>query len=264
MYDWLLKKDDYVPVRDSNSFLSKNILSVVGILSSLRRRKNTNCSWIYKVSIILKLVFTIAFVISLSFTRSVFYSAVVNVYMLSFLFFINSYDRKRILKLFSSSIVFSLLIVLPSLFFYSNLYNVLLLFLRVTGSIICISILVYTCLPHHITGCMNRLYIPGVLILVFDLALKYIILLGDCALEMFRALKLRSVGVNKKNHNATFAIFGVMFLKSRAYSEELYNAMICRCFDGSYPGYYKLKFRLRAQDLYYVVLSLIVLYVFVL
>ena len=261
MYDWLLKKDNYIPKGDSDSFLSKNILTVVGILSSLRRRKNNDDTWIYRVSVILKMIFTLAFIVSLSLTRHLIYSAVVNVYMLSFLLFINKYDRYRIAKLFISAVTFAILIVVPSLFFYSSIHNALLLFLRITGSIICINVFVYSCLPHQITGCMNKWFVPDIFIMVFDLTLKYITLLGDCAIQMFQALMLRSVGVNRKRSKAIFAIFGVMFLKSRIYSEELYNAMVCRCFDGSYPRSCRDKSRLGVHDVCYVILSSMVLYV---
>jgi cobalt/nickel transport system permease protein len=260
MYDWLLKKDNYEPKGGNDSFLSKNILTVIGILSSLRRRKNNDDTWIYKVSVPLKIIFTLVFVISLSLTRSFIYAASVNIYMLSFLFFINRYDRYRILRLFVSAVIFSLLIVAPSLFFYSSLHNALLLFLRITGSIICINVLVYSCLPHQITGCMNRWFVPDIFIMIFDLTLKYITLLGDCAIEMFQALMLRSVGTGRKRSKAIFAILGVMFLKSKMYSEELYNSMVCRCFDGSYPGSCRSRSRLGASDLYYVILSSMVLY----
>lgn len=259
MRDWLLQKDEYVPKQDGDIFLSRNILTIVGILSNLRRKKSNDNSWIYDVNIFLKIVFTLVFVISLSLTRSIVFAGSVNAYMLFFLFFVNKYERLRIVKLFFSAILFSVLVVVPSLFFYSSLYNASLLVLRISGSIMCINVLVYSCLPHQITGSLNRWFVPSMIIMIFDLTLKYIVVLGDCAIEMFQGLMLKSVGVNKEKAKTTFSIFGVLFLKSKIYSEDLYNAMVCRCFDGEYPSSYNKGFKIKFSDICYVTSSCLVL-----
>ena len=259
MNDWLLQKDDYAPKQDSDVFLSKNILTMVGVLSNLRRKKKESNSWIYDVNIFLKVLFTFIFVISLSLTRSAVYAGCINLYMLFFLFFVNKYERLRIVKLFFSAIIFSILIVVPSLFFYSSIYNAGLLVLRISGSMMCVNVMVYSCLPHQITGSFNKWFIPSILIMIFDLTLKYIVVLGDCAIEMFQALTLKSVGVNRKKSKTTFGIFGVLFLKSKIYSEDLYNAMVCRCFDGEYPTTCKKKFKIKVSDVCYVTLSCLML-----
>jgi len=259
MHDWLLQKDKYTPKQERDVFLSRNILTIVGILSNLRRKKNDNNSWIYDVNIFLKIIFTFVFVVSLSLTRNIVYAGAVNVYMLFFLFFVNKYERSRIIRLFFSAIIFSVLVVVPSLFFYSSLYNAGLLVLRISGSIMCVNVLVYSCLPHQITSSFNKWFVPDVIIMVFDLTLKYIVVLGDCAIEMFQALILKSVGVNREKARTTFSIFGVLFLKSKIYSEELYNAMVCRCFDGAYPSSYKKELKIKFSDICYVTLSCLVL-----
>ena len=259
MYDWILKKDEYTPLKDKDSFLGKNILAILGVLSNLRRKKNEGDGWIYKVNVFLKTLFTLAFILSLSLTRELFYALLVNVYMLSFLLFINRFDRSRIIKLLLSALLFSFLVVMPSLLFYSNLYNAVLLFFRITGSIICINIFAYSCFSHQVTGCMRRWFVPDIFIMIFDLTLKYIIILGDCSIDMFRALILRSVGVNKKKSMVVSNILGVLFLKSKKYSEELYDAMLCRCFD---PGNYsssRCSVRFGKYDICYAFMSLLVL-----
>jgi len=259
MYDWLLKKDKYTPKQDRDIFLSNNILTIVGILSNLRRKKSDDNSWIYDVNILLKIIFTLIFVVSLSLTRNAVYAVSVNAYMFFFLLFVNKYERSRIIKLFFSAIVFSVLIVVPSLFFYSSIYNAGLLVLRISGSIMCVNVLVYSCLPHQITASFNKWFVPDVIVMIFDLTLKYIVVLGDCAIEMFQALTLKSVGVNREKSRTTFNIFGVLFLKSKIYSEDLYNAMVCRCFDGEYPNSYQKGFKIKFNDICYATLSTLVL-----
>jgi len=95
--------------------------------------------------------------------------------------------------------------------------------------------------------------------MIFDLTLKYIVVLGDCAVEMFQAITLKSVGVNKEKSKITFSLFGVLFLKSKMYSDDLYNAMVCRCFDGEYPALKGKRFNFGLSDLCYVTLSCLVL-----
>ena len=259
MYDWLLQKDKYAPKQDRDIFLSRNILTIVGILSNLRRKKNDSNSWIYNVNIFLKIIFTLMFVISLSLTRTILYAVSINIYMLFFLFFVNSYERSRIIKIFFSALIFSALVVVPSLFFYSSLYNAGLLVLRISGSIMCVNVLVYSCLPHQITGSLKKWLVPDVIIMIFDLTLKYVVVLGDCAVEIFQVVALRSVGINREKSKTTFSVLGVLFLKSKIYSEDLYNAMVCRCFDGEYPGSYEKGVKIKLSDVCYATLSTLVL-----
>jgi len=71
-------------------------------------------------------------------------------------------------------------------------------------------------------------------ILVLDITLKYITLLGDFALSMLYALRLRSVGKNDGKTASLSAVAGTMFLKSKEMAEEMYAAMECRGFTGTY------------------------------
>ena len=53
---------------------------------------------------------------------------------------------------------------------------------------------------------------------------------------MLTALKLRSIGHNPHKGRALSGVLGVMFLRSREMSEEMYQAMVCRGYTGEYPA----------------------------
>ena len=76
--------------------------------------------------------------------------------------------------------------------------------------------------------------VPDIFILVLDVSLRYIALLGELTLEMFRALALRSVGKNRDKRGSVAGIAGSVFISSRAMAEDLYAAMACRGFTGVY------------------------------
>jgi cobalt/nickel transport system permease protein len=105
---------------------------------------------------------------------------------------------------------------------------------------------------NRITEGFKFFHVPDLFILTFDLTLKYIVALGDVSLAMLEALKLRSVGRNRKKGGAVTGVLGVTFLKSRAMSEELYGAMQCRGFEGVYerPGH----FAFSKRDIWYILL----------
>ena len=67
------------------------------------------------------------------------------------------------------------------------------------------------------------------------LTLRYLVLLGDQASLLLTALKLRSVGHNRKKHKAMAGIMGIVMQRSQRLSIEMAEAMRCRCFTGEYP-----------------------------
>ena len=60
---------------------------------------------------------------------------------------------------------------------------------------------------------------------------------------MLYALKLRSVGRNDGKTASLAAVAGTMFLKSKEMAEEMYSAMECRGFTGTYRAADRLRWR---------------------
>jgi cobalt/nickel transport system permease protein len=116
---------------------------------------------------------------------------------------------------------------------------------KVCLSVACIRLAAATTERASLAGVFKRLWVPDLFILVFDIALKYIVLLGELALTMLYALKLRSVGRNSGKHRSLAGIAGTMFLKSKELAEEMYDAMACRGFTGEFRTTTRLRLGFR-------------------
>ena len=76
---------------------------------------------------------------------------------------------------------------------------------------------------------------PQTVIFLLDTTLRGIFLLGEEAGALLTALKLRSVGRNRRKQRAAGAVLGTLFLRAQRLSEATYEAMVCRGFTGVYP-----------------------------
>ena len=81
---------------------------------------------------------------------------------------------------------------------------------------------------------LRTFHVPNLVILTIDLALKSIVRLGQVALEVLIALRLRSVGRNDRKQDAIGGVGGVVFLKTNEAAQTTYDAMTCRGFEGEY------------------------------
>jgi cobalt/nickel transport system permease protein len=81
---------------------------------------------------------------------------------------------------------------------------------------------------------LRTYHLPSLFIFVFDITIKYIVLLGGVALNVLEALRLRSVGKNTTKGDSSAGVLGVTFLKAQDFGAEMYEAMECRGFVGEY------------------------------
>lgn len=110
---------------------------------------------------------------------------------------------------------------------------------------------------------LRTYHVPGLVIFVLDITLKYIVMLGDVARDVLEALTLRSVGRNRDKQGASGGVMGVTFLKAHDFSAEMYEAMECRGFTGDYVVP-KRKILSSASVLYLLAVAGEVLYLLVL
>ena len=129
--------------------------------------------------------------------------------------------------------VFSAFLVLPAIWL-GNGSNVLLIPCKTFLTVAALGLLTRFLPWNQLTAAMRVFHLPQVVIFIFDTTLRYIVLLGEIAGEMLTALKLRSIGHNPHKGRAISGILGVMFLRSREMSEEMYQAMVCRGYTGEY------------------------------
>lgn len=242
MPEWLLKKDNYKPLKDKDAFINKSILSILSVSARFRiqtgYRKNK-----FGINALVKLISTFLLLILVSLTKSFAFVLVVNVSLLVIINFLNIDEIKYILKVSLVATIFTFIILLPSLFLsYGN--NVAMLTLKVLASVIAVNVLACTTQWNELIGTLKAFHVPDMFIFVLDITIIYIIILGEFSLNMIYSLKLRSVGKSKNKATALSGILGIMFIKSKEMSEEMHSAMECRGFTGEYKIFNKFKFKL--------------------
>lgn len=241
--EWLLKDERYVPRTDREAFIDRSILSFLSVLSKGRSHggKEEGRGRMEPLVKVLS-VFTVILLVSL--TRSPFFLAMAGTGLLVVLALQSGKRIAVVLKTSLAVAVFTVLILLPSAF-WGHGSSLVMITSKVLVSVASVKLVSATTEWASISGAFKRLGAPDLFILVFDIALKYISLLGEFALAMLYALKLRSVGRNAGKTASLSGIAGTLFLKSKEMAEEMYAAMECRGFSGEYRagGRLRLGFR---------------------
>lgn len=258
--DWLLKKDTPMKTISNDGFIDKSILGILGILARIKKLGTFSNKKIYRVNGTLKLLFTLINIVLLSLSRSFIFVTIYDLAVISSLLLLEKDHRKSIVLISSIIPLLTIFMLIPS-FIYGNIYNSILIILKITGTILSVNILSYTTKWNYITKSLKFLFIPDLFIWVMDITIKYIVILGEHSINFLYALKLRSVGKNDKKYTNLSVIIGTLFLSSKDMGEEMFAAMECRGFTGEYTSISKLKFD--KTDALYTVLNLLVPMLFI-
>ncbi len=232
MPEWLLQKENYRPQTDQDTFIHKSILSLLHILSRIRRQSSCAAAS-SPINPVLKVASVVFLILLLSLARNLAFVLTANVCLLLILSMLRGEDILAALKSAFAAFLFAFILLLPAAFF-GNHESLVMITPKVFAAVLAVNILSRSTPWHGITGALKAFFIPDLFILVLDITIKYILLLGDFSLHMLYALKLRSVGKNQNKYASLSGIAGTMFLKSKEMSEEMYAAMECRGFTGEY------------------------------
>jgi cobalt/nickel transport system permease protein len=114
---------------------------------------------------------------------------------------------------------------------------VFLLFLRVGISLSMGVLLLMTTPAAEIFKSLRVLRIPPFFIMIIEMTYRYLFVLLTVSLEMFEARRLRTVGkmpVSGQRAQVGSSI-AALFARSMSLSEEVYQAMVARCYTGEAP-----------------------------
>lgn len=259
MPEWLLKNENYAPVSDKDTFINKSILSFLSLISKIRAQSGYEKDKLF-VSPVFKLVFTLLYIVLLSISQSFTYIYIMIVYIMLLLSAMPGKDIIKVLRGSLIATVFTVIILLPAAL-SGNTYSITMIPTKVFATITAVNILSFSTRWDRIIGALKRFHFPDLFIFVFDITIKYIYMLGEFSLEMLYALKLRSVGKNRKKYTSLGGVGGTLFIKSREMSEEMYSAMECRGFTGEYHIYDSFKIRL--ADYIYILINAGIVYTFI-
>jgi cobalt/nickel transport system permease protein len=257
--EWMSKEENYVPGPGRDKYISRSILSLLSILSKIKAQDKPKEAK-YKINAALKAAFTFMLVILLSLSESYTFLIMIIVYQLVILSSMTARDIIGILRLGIIAAFFTFIVLLPAVLWKNN-YSSIMITTKVFASVTAVGILSHSAGWSELSVAMKRFFVPDIFIFVFDITVKYIYMLGDIALNMLFALKLRSVGRNKKKYASLSGIGGTVFIKSKGMAEDMYDAMECRGFTGEYHTY--SKFKLGIVDLIYIAFNIGIVLLFI-
>ncbi|MCI1931395.1 MAG: energy-coupling factor transporter transmembrane protein EcfT [Clostridia bacterium] len=260
MPEWLLKDENYIPQSDKDAFITKSIMTLLGVLSRIRAQ-SVYKEKKFKVSAALKVAFTFVLILLISISKSIAFTIIINVYLLAVLSMMNGEEIIKILKVSIVTSAFTFVILLPAAF-WGNLFSSIFITSKVFATVTAVNMLSHSTRWNSITSALKRFYVPDIFILVMDITIKYIFMLGEFSLNMFYALKLRSVGKNKSKYTSLSGIAGTMFIKSNEMAEDMYSAMECRGFTGEYQVINK-KYKMTFPDFVYIIMNIALILIFI-
>ena len=241
MPEWLLKSENYIPLADKDTFVDKSILSVFKVISKIKKqdsREGTES----QIDVPLHVFCTFVLILLVSLTRSFIFVMIVNVWLLAVLSMTDTKRMVQILKMSMGVTLFTVVVMLPA-FISGNTYSSIMITTKVFATITAMGLLSHSTKWSGLTEALKRFHMPDIFILILDITIKYIYLLGEFSLNMFYALKLRSVGKNRSKYSSMAGIAGTVFLQSKEMAEDMYHAMECRGFTGEYHINNKSKFK---------------------
>jgi cobalt/nickel transport system permease protein len=258
MPEWLLKDDEYVPSGDRDAFINKSILSLLNILTKFK----THTKYIarrFGVNASIKLITSIIFIIFVALAKNFSFVLVASVCLLVIINLLDIEQIKHVLKMSLAAGIFTCIILLPSIFLGYGA-NFLMIILKVLCTVTMVNILASTTEWNDLIAAFKLFHIPDIFIFVLDITMKYIVVLGEFSLNMFYALKIRSVGKSKNKNTSIAGIMGTLFLKSKEMAEEMQGAMECRGFNGEYRMYKKV--RLKYIDYFCILFNVIFIFTY--
>ena len=252
---WLIEEENYRPEKNRDAFIDKSIRVFIKIISRIQAQA-FKLKGKGGINSILKVICTVILLILTSLSRSFLFVLAVQAVLLVYLSLLQGEYVKVILGTTLLFVFFTFIILVPAMLLVS-VKNNLLIILKVFNSILALNILSYTTKWHEITSALKFFFIPDLFIFIFDITIKYILVLSRLSVELLQAMKLRAVGKSKNKQASLAGIMGTVFLHSKEMSEEMYGAMECRGFTGEYER--KMSFTFTMWDGIYLVISFFII-----
>jgi cobalt/nickel transport system permease protein len=254
----MLKQETYSPPSDKDAFLDRSIISLLKVISKIRTQDSREESAL-RMNASVKVACTLLLVVLLSLTGSFAFVLTVGVFLLAQLALLSGETIVRIMRVSLIMSLFTFIILLPSISM-GNGEGAVMMTGKVFATITAVNLLSHTTRWNDITGALKTFHVPDLFILVLDITIKYIVMLGEFAVSMLYALKLRSVGRNREKYTSLSGVAGTMFIKSKEMAEDMYHAMECRGFTGAYRK--ETIFRVSRTDVLYILVHILILTAF--
>lgn len=229
--DWLLSAEGYDPPADSNRYVAKSILSITGVLAQFRLDDGRSAAW--EPSAPVKLLIGLGFILLVSLSRNYAFVLTALALVLVRVAILPAAKLKRVAGVAVAAAALTFVLMLPAVLLGQS-HSALLVGTKVLISVSTALIVALSTSYTELTAALRAFHVPSLFVMTIDLALKNIVRLGEVALEVLTALRLRSVGRNRDKGSAVGGVGGVVLLKSGEAAQATYEAMCCRGFTGEY------------------------------
>ncbi|MDD6550812.1 MAG: energy-coupling factor transporter transmembrane component T [Lachnospiraceae bacterium] len=166
--------------------------------------------------------------------NAVFVITVLTVELLR-LAFLPAERMTHVLKRLALPVIFTMLIMLPAVFL-GHQSTMLTVTLKVAESVLILLLMNERLSWKEVTGVFSEIHLPSVITMTLDTTVRFLVMLGRLASRIHEAYLLRSFGHrnDRRRMSAAGGILGTVFLKSSRLSQESFEAMLCRGFNGTY------------------------------
>lgn len=258
MPEWLLNEDKYVYRKDKDAFIRHSIIAILSVLSRIKMQTEYEYSK-FRISPLIKFSSVLIIIFLNSLTRSFIFILIISAALFIILNFLKVDKIKYVIKSAMIVTIFTFVMLLPSAFVgYSK--NIIIITLKVLNSVIIANIFACTTKWDHFISSLKLFHVPDIFIFILDTTLKYINVLGEYSLDMFYAIKLKSVGYSGNKKASIFGVIGTTAIKSKEIALEMNDAMECRGFTGKYKVNYNSK--LGFVDYIYIILDIIIIFTY--
>ncbi len=254
--EWMIQSENYIPEKDSNSYVKKSILKLLSMLSRLRMHGGVT----FRGNAAVRLFVMLIFILLISLSKNMFFVYIMLAVLLVRLIFVPGKVAVQVLAPGISAALFSVLMLIPSAFMGSP-KSMIFISLKVFISASMVNVFAVTIPWNYITDALKTFFVPDIFIFILEITLKNIIWLGDIAYNMLSALNMRQIGHNRNKSEALEGILGTLFIKTKESSDVTYNAMMLRGFTGEYRRLRKKRFTL--TDAVYLLVLIAVIAVFI-
>lgn len=229
---WLLKEDSYEPPKDRDIFLHKSAQALTFAASQIRRVDERNRSRI-SFSTQIKLALTITTILLVSAARNFAFVELVGCALFVRLAFLEPKKLTRVLAMPFQASILAALILAPSLLLGQS-RAVIVVPCKTFITTAVLAMMAYSTNWNRFTCAFKSFGIPDSALFIFDLTLKYVVVLSETCLATIEAARLRSVGRNRRKERTFGGIVGTTFLRAQKSAQEQFDGMTCRCFSGNY------------------------------
>ncbi|MBR4975447.1 MAG: hypothetical protein IKY61_00220 [Thermoguttaceae bacterium] len=237
---WLNSDEQYDPPRDRDAFVRRSAAALSSVLSQIRRAPVSGSAFGLSTPVetfcVFALVLLVAAAQNFAFVEILGAATLVRVALL---------PPRRLADVLTApfqAFLFSLLITAPAAFFGQPRAFVVVPCKTLVATTL-ISLLARSAPWNRLSASFKTFGAPDLFIFVFDLTLKYVALLSEIALQTLDAVRLRSVGRDRRKSATLGGVVGVAFLKAQDAVEEQFDAMTCRGFSGEYRRFPIAAFR---------------------